>query len=154
MQGIINKYSQASKFLDGIGLNPDTHPDTSYSSFNDTPISEYFRNGGVVSEEDADSAAGAIIGLPQAEYSNFNVMPLKDFAEGGMDVSYYGSLLFGTPPQELTVSVDTGSADLWIPATCPSCSHYQFTPAASSTFHDRKKKVSLVYVRGSLTKSF
>lgn len=74
-------------------------------------------------------------------------MAMQDDIQSGMDVSYYGSLQFGTPLQDLTVSVDTGSADLWIPATCPSCSGAQFAPAASSSYRDKKKKVSLVYVR-------
>ncbi|KAI0766548.1 aspartic peptidase domain-containing protein [Irpex lacteus] len=78
-------------------------------------------------------------------------MPLKDDIEGGMDVSYYGPVQFGTPGQELTVSVDTGSADLWIPTTCPSCSNAQFAPAASSTFQNSKRKVSLVYGAGRVS---
>lgn len=155
VQGIINKYSRASQFLNGIGLNPDPQTDTGYPPFNDTPILQYYRNTTSLlvtplaysGSGDIPADDSPIIGLPQTNYTDFHVMPLKDDIEGGMDVSYYGPVQFGTPGQELTVSVDTGSADLWIPTTCPSCSNAQFAPAASSTFQNSKRKVSLVYVR-------
>ena len=158
VQGIINKYSQASQFLSGIGLNPDTQTDTSYPPFNDTPIIQYYHNNTSLlvtpfaynGNTPAPAEDSPIIGLPQTDYTDFHVMSMKDDIEGGMDVSYYGPLQFGTPGQELTVSVDTGSADLWIPTTCPSCSNGQFASAGSSTFQNSKRKVSLVYVRCSL----
>lgn len=146
VQGMINKYSKAEQFLNGIGLNPDANTSTSYARFNDTLILEFFRNASNFYAENTESSNQPIIGLPQANFTNFNIMALKDDIQGGMDVSYYGPLQFGTPGQELTVSIDTGSADLWIPTTCPSCSATQFTSATSSTFRDLKKKVSLVYV--------
>ncbi|KAI0085144.1 aspartic peptidase domain-containing protein [Irpex rosettiformis] len=159
VQGIINKYSRAYQFLNGIGLNLDAHMDPSYPPFNDTPILQYYRNttsllvkplayngGGDIPVEDSP-----IIGLPQTSYTDFHVMSMKDDIEGGMDVSYYGPLQFGTPGQDLTVSVDTGSADLWIPTTCPSCSNAQFAPAGSSTFQNSKRKVSLVYGAGRVS---
>ena len=74
-------------------------------------------------------------------------MPLEDDVEASMDVSYYGPLKFGTPPQELTVSVDTGSADLWVPTTCPSCSNDQFDSKASTTYKNTGKRVAVSYVR-------
>lgn len=152
VQGVIAKYSQASQFLNGIGLNPDTHPSTTYAPFNDTPILNYYRNTTsmfvtpMAYSQDIDPEESPIIGLPRTNYTDFHVMSMKDDIEGGMDVSYYGPLQFGTPGQELTVSVDTGSADLWMPVTCPSCSNPQFAASASSTFHNSRKKVSLVYV--------
>ncbi|KAI0690105.1 aspartic peptidase domain-containing protein [Cytidiella melzeri] len=157
VQGIINKYSQASQFLNGIGLNPETHPATSYAPFNDTPILDYFRNASselatpLAYSENVNADASPIIGLPQTNYTDFHAMALKDDVQGGMDVSYYGPLQFGTPEQELTVSVDTGSADLWIPVNCPSCSNTQFAPAASSTFQNSKRKMSLVYGAGRVS---
>ncbi|KAI0339816.1 acid protease [Trametopsis cervina] len=160
VQGIINKYSQASQFFEGIGLNPPTTPSpyTSYQAFNDTPIIQYFKNSSnLVHPLSTDPSApvpsdsSPIIGLPNTNYTDFHLMPLKDDIAAGMDVSYYGSLFFGTPGQDLTVSVDTGSADLWIPATCPSCSGSQFAPAASQTFRGSKRKVSLVYGAGRVS---
>jgi hypothetical protein len=156
VQRIMKKYSQASQFLSGIGLNPDAYPDTYYPPFNDTQITRYFRNSSSLlvtplsyDAMDVDSGYSPIIGLPQTNYTDFHLMPLKDDVKGGMDISYYGPVQFGTPKQELTVSVDTGSADLWIPVNCPSCSNAQFSSAASSTFRNSKRKVSLVYVCGS-----
>lgn len=147
MQGIINKYSRASQVLNGIGVNPNT-PSTNYAPFNDTPIRQYFENPTAMSEgaDESNPPSGPIIGLPQTNYTHLHVLGMKDDIESGMDVSYYGPLQFGTPAQELSVSVDTGSADLWIPANCPSCSNAQFAPGTSSTFHDLKKRASLVYV--------
>ena len=100
------------------------------------------------------ATAEPIIGLPDNAYARFEVMPLKDDVEAGMDVSYYGPLRFGTPPQELTVSVDTGSADLWMPVRCPSCSGEQFDAASSSTYVDTRKRVSVSYVRSVPLLSF
>lgn len=93
-----------------------------------------------------------ILGLPASSgYTNFDVMHLKDDIKEGMDMAYYGPLQFGTPPQELTVSIDTGSADLWIPTACPSCSNAQFAPAASSTYTNTHKRVSVSYGAGKVT---
>jgi hypothetical protein len=160
VQGLIGKYSRASDFLNGINLNPDTQPDAGYTAFNDTPILEYFQNASRVPSSllsqtqpptlfrrAADTEP--IIGLPDSAYASFEIMPLKDDVEAGMDVSYYGPLSFGTPPQELTVSVDTGSADLWVPVACPSCSNEQFDATASSTFANTRRRVSVTYVCAS-----
>lgn len=73
-------------------------------------------------------------------------MPLRDLVSGTIDVLYYGPLQFGTPPQELTVDVDTGSADLWIPSECESCPNKQFDKHASSTYSDTGKTFAIAYV--------
>ncbi|KAF9562791.1 acid protease [Agrocybe pediades] len=61
-------------------------------------------------------------------------MPLTDVISGSLDLLYYGTLSVGTPPQDLTVDVDTGSADLWIPSDCSSCANKQFNKATSSSY--------------------
>ncbi|KAH9485313.1 Pepsin A [Psilocybe cubensis] len=65
-------------------------------------------------------------------------MPLTDMMSGptNLDTLYYGPLRFGTPPQELTVDVDTGSADLWVPSGCAACSNKQFNKQSSSTYSE------------------
>lgn len=74
-------------------------------------------------------------------------MPLKDYVSGELDVEYYGPLAFGTPAQTLDVVVDTGSADLWVPAGCPRCVQDEFVPARSSTFRSAHEKCAVQYVR-------
>lgn len=160
VQGLLNKYSMASDFLNGINLNPDTHPDTGYAPFNDTPIVQYWANNSKPSSlltrpRPALSVRGApaagaepILGLPDEPYASFELMPLTDDVADGMDVAYYGALKFGTPAQALTVSVDTGSADLWVPVACPGCSHEQFDAAASSTYRNSGRRVSVTYGAG------
>lgn len=159
VQGLLSKYSRASDFLNGIDLNPDTQPDTGYTAFNDTPILAFFQNStktsSLISNKPILARADVepIIGLPNSSYASFEIMPLRDDIEAGMDMSYYGPLRFGTPAQELTVSVDTGSADLWMPVTCPSCSNDQFDASSSSTYKNTGKRVSVTYV-GPLLLSF
>lgn len=48
-------------------------------------------------------------------------MTLADFYNN----QYVGSVGIGTPPQYLTVVMDTGSSDLWIPGMgCTACGHH------------------------------
>ncbi len=77
----------------------------------------------------------------------YPVTPLKDCVAGNMDVLYYGPIEIGTPAQTLTVDIDTGSADLWLPSNCPSCVNDQFVPEESSTYSTDGKKFSIAYVR-------
>jgi hypothetical protein len=73
-------------------------------------------------------------------------MAMQDMVEGGLDILYYGPIQIGTPPQELTVDVDTGSADLWLPVNCATCSNKQFDEKASASFQDKGTKFEIAYV--------
>ena len=74
-------------------------------------------------------------------------MPLRGHFERNLDLLYYGEVRVGTPAQSLTVQVDTGSADLWVPANCPKCSGKQFKPEQSHTYENRESSFEEYYVR-------
>ncbi|KAJ8412041.1 hypothetical protein AAFF_G00143080 [Aldrovandia affinis] len=71
------------------------------------------------------------------------------------DLSYYGVISIGTPPQSFKVIFDTGSYNLWVPSTlCNSkaCdNHAKFNPQKSSTFKSTSKPLSIYYGTGSMT---
>ncbi|XP_060786816.1 pepsin A-like [Neoarius graeffei] len=71
------------------------------------------------------------------------------------DLSYYGVITIGTPPQSFTVVMDTGSSNLWVPSVyCSSqaCeNHKQFNPQQSSTFRSTYQSLSIAYGTGSMT---
>ncbi|XP_040508620.1 gastricsin isoform X1 [Gallus gallus] len=75
-----------------------------------------------------------------------------------MDMSYYGEISIGTPPQNFLVLFDTGSSNLWVPSTlCQSqacANHNEFDPNESSTFSTQDEFFSLQYGSGSLTGIF
>ncbi|KAI0305956.1 acid protease [Multifurca ochricompacta] len=65
---------------------------------------------------------------------------------------WYGEITVGTPAKTYTVDFDTGSSDLFLPAsTCDStCSgHTLYNPKSSSTAKDLSKTFSLSYGDGS-----
>ncbi|KAF8894903.1 aspartic peptidase domain-containing protein [Gymnopilus junonius] len=78
-------------------------------------------------------------------------MPLHDLVSESLDMLYYGPLQFGTPPQELMVDIDTGSADLWVTSDCPSCPDKQFNKQASSTYSDTGSEYFLTYGTGEVS---
>ncbi|KAM3877820.1 pepsin A-like [Diretmus argenteus] len=71
------------------------------------------------------------------------------------DVTYYGVIGIGTPPQFFKVLFDTGSSDLWVPGTkCTSyiCNHHaQFNSTASSSFQASTKSFTISYGTGFMS---
>ena len=100
--------------------------------------------------------------LPYTSFFNHDVSNIQevsgstfvlDLQTYGNDVAYYGQFNLGTPPQAVLLDVDTGSADLWVPAGCTTCDprKAQFIPPASSTYSDTGQPFSLAYVIYRLT---
>ncbi|KAK9812580.1 hypothetical protein WJX73_010403 [Symbiochloris irregularis] len=67
---------------------------------------------------------------------------------------YYGVISMGTPAQQFTVNIDTGSSQLWLPSilcTTPSCTtHKQYNPNDSSTYRPTDYTVELQYAEGAV----
>ncbi|KAI9459522.1 acid protease [Boletus coccyginus] len=75
--------------------------------------------------------------------------PLTSNATSGL---WYGTISVGTPAQSFTVDFDTGSCDLFVPAsTCDSTcgGHALWDPTSSSTSQDVGRTFSLEYGDGS-----
>uniref|UniRef100_A0A670J1E4 Peptidase A1 domain-containing protein n=1 Tax=Podarcis muralis TaxID=64176 RepID=A0A670J1E4_PODMU len=71
-----------------------------------------------------------------------------------LQLTYYGTIYIGTPPQPFKVLFDTGSSPLWVPSI--SCKdkayskHHRFDPRKSSTFHGTGQPFSIKYGKGSV----
>ncbi|CAL8368398.1 unnamed protein product [Lota lota] len=88
--------------------------------------------------------------------------PTVKFIQGGSepmtndaDLSYYGVVSIGTPPQSFSVIFDTGSSNLWVPSvycTSQACNnHRKFNPQQSTTFQWGSEALSIQYGTGSMT---
>ncbi|KPP57083.1 gastricsin-like [Scleropages formosus] len=71
------------------------------------------------------------------------------------DMSYFGKISIGTPPQSFYVHFDTGSSTLWVNSVyCKSnaCTYHPlFNPEKSSTYYSNGQLFSIHYGTGSLT---
>lgn len=101
-------------------------------------------------------------GLWDEYRKQFPYNPMAKFYQGGTegmtndaDLSYYGVISIGTPPQSFTVIFDTGSSNLWVPSVyCSSqaCeNHQRYNPQQSSTFKWGDQALSIQYGTGSMT---
>ncbi|TFK03780.1 O-acetyl-ADP-ribose deacetylase MACROD2 [Platysternon megacephalum] len=94
---------------------------------------------------------------PASKYFN-NFAVAYEALANYLDMSYYGAISIGTPPQNFLVLFDTGSSNLWVPSTyCQSqacTTHTLFNPSDSSTYSSNGQTFSLQYGSGSLTGVF
>ncbi|KAI0949197.1 hypothetical protein AcW1_008881 [Taiwanofungus camphoratus] len=156
LKGVTAKYAGAAQFLAGIGLNQDTHPEIGYTPFTQpvftavnatSPVPDPDDDDTPISPDTAmqDDAAG-IISVPGTAQ-----LPLTDYISGTLDILYYGALQFGTQKQVMTVDIDTGSADLWVPVNCRACSSQQYHASGSSAFKSLGHRFSVIYGAGKVT---
>ncbi|PVG01212.1 acid protease [Serendipita vermifera] len=87
--------------------------------------------------------------------------PLLAHMTGGMDVLYYGFFSIGSPAQNLSIEIDTGSADMWLATSkCPECtvsstsSQYPskrvYRSSSSSTSQERREAFHVGYGSGGV----
>lgn len=133
VQGVLTKYGRANDVLRGIGLAPE-YSIPSYFFADDVDISSI------------DGSQNSPLGVPISVVTSHNVMPLQDYISGTMDILYYGPVNIGSPPQMMTVDVDTGSADLWVPVDCSNCQNKQFKTTDSSTYMSNEDPFAISYV--------
>ncbi|KAM3075640.1 hypothetical protein ACMFMG_007774 [Clarireedia jacksonii] len=74
---------------------------------------------------------------------------------------YMVSMQIGTPPQPITLSVDTGSSDVWVNPTCSTsgwntfCVKYpRFDRTKSSSFQPTSQPLNLAYGTGQVTGAY
>ncbi|KAJ6609854.1 aspartic peptidase domain-containing protein [Mycena sp. CBHHK59/15] len=131
LKGLWPKFCHARQFFDGIGLQPGLNLDDIMSA----------------TSTEAESEEPFI----SPDIINTGVLQLKDCMAGNLDMMYYGPVDFGTPSQKLTVDIDTGSADLWIPVNCSECANNQFKDVRSSTCTNSDVKFSVSYGSGEVS---
>ncbi|KAJ7733727.1 aspartic peptidase domain-containing protein [Mycena maculata] len=79
-------------------------------------------------------------------------LPLTDYNSYNMDLMYFAPHAdFGTPPQSLSIDIDSGSADLWIPVNCSECANKQFEDTESTTCKNSGNSFSVSYGSGDVS---
>merc|ERR550532_1932573 len=98
--------------------------------------SEYHRTSHVTQKYNANFGGSADV-------------PLQDY----QDAQYWGSVQIGTPAKTFQVLFDTGSSNLWVPASnCTNCksSAAKYDPSASSTYHANGTAFKIQYGTGAM----
>ncbi|KAI0630244.1 aspartic peptidase domain-containing protein [Trametes polyzona] len=159
LKSVMTKYANAGKFLSGIGLNPDTHPEKGYPEFhapNKSTFSQTTSSAGMVSLTSSNTTAdgsnqGIIHVTPVARQPGTLQMPLTDWISDSMDILYYGAMNFGQKQTVLQIDVDTGSADLWVPVNCKRCTNASYLPDRKGNYQSTGKKCTVTYGTGRVS---
>ncbi|RDB16842.1 Aspartic protease [Hypsizygus marmoreus] len=142
LRHILVKYANASRFLN------EADPELPEGITNLPSIDDLIDAS--TSNVSSSSLHAEAAFLPTAAASpGYASVPLTDFISGNLDILYYGAINIGTPAQQLTVDIDTGSADLWVPSGCTACPQKQFNSRASSTYRTAGKDFRASYGSGS-----
>lgn len=157
LKGLVGKYAQASQFLAGVGLNPDQHPEAGYEPFTHPLVGALNTTNSTAYNVTTNSRTKPI--MVQNQNGSASVLPvpglaqspLTDYNSDGLDILYYGPLQFGSQGQSLTVDIDTGSADLWVPVNCRACGGNSFSAAQSTTYSNLGQKFSVFYGAGHVS---
>ncbi|EIW82660.1 acid protease [Coniophora puteana RWD-64-598 SS2] len=153
IQAVMAKYDKAESFIRGAGLNAEPAALNPALRAVLDPLSDAATvfNGTVNEYRPYENAAMPTPLEHSTPFTESAEGPLTDDIKGTLDLEYYGGLTFGTPAQSLTVDIDTGSADLWIPVACTECNDAQFDTTRSSTYANMGKPFSVTYGSGSVS---
>ncbi|KAG8991856.1 hypothetical protein FRB94_012210 [Tulasnella sp. JGI-2019a] len=133
---ILSKYKDAERIM--------------HSADEMVPVQQIFQMARSIEETVAVNALPSDVGT-----SGFDVktaqMPLIDDIVGNLDVEYYGPLAMGTRKQRMTVDIDTGSADLWVPVACQDCPHPSYDAQGSDSYQTSGQAFEVTYGSGSVS---
>ena len=95
-------------------------------------------------------------GLANPEYGTIYIVSSMFHKMIFMAKNWQALVEIGTPPQPVSIQIDTGSSDLWVDPTCSTsgsvsfCQSYPvYDPHSSSTAFDTGHGMSLAYGKGS-----
>ncbi|KAK6470492.1 pepsin A-like [Huso huso] len=92
---------------------------------------------------------------PTAKFNSVFARASSETLTNDYDLSYFGVISIGTPPQSFKVIFDTGSSNLWVPSVyCksqPCTNHKTFDPSKSFTFRSTSRTVAIQYGTGAMT---
>jgi hypothetical protein len=151
METLQIKYQNALNFLAGKNLValPDALSDPGLDALSDAAFTD------TTSDLSGFALFGSTTMSRQANMS-FSAMntgaqsatdPLMDETQKIIHVPFYGPLGFGKKSQQLPVTFDTASADLWVIVDCGDCTSSQYNTATSPTYKNTGNTFNLNYVR-------
>ncbi|KAG8874833.1 hypothetical protein FRB97_005629 [Tulasnella sp. 331] len=133
---ILSKYKYAEKILHVVDLPQ--------------PVAQEFEMAQTIEQVVAVNATSGDVGAAGFSAKTAQ-MPLIDDIVGNLDVEYYGPLQMGTQQQRMTVDIDTGSADLWVPVACQGCPHPSYNAGGSASYRTSGRSFEVTYGSGSVS---